>query len=150
MSSLQILHVLIESVCKHDLTTSGALSALHLHNHLPSGHLLLLRFKFLSTTLHAVNFLLVSGLLCFSFLPLAIRNVGHDFHALLHFLLLFIDSLFLEVLDLLLVAFLLLLDQALLEPFFEGTLTLFLLVFLFKAFMLLFPQLLLLLESLGD
>ena len=147
--TLQILQVLIESICKQNLTAATSLTTLHLHDHLPSRHFLFLGLKLLSATLHSLYLGLMPGLLCFPFLPLAVCNVGHDFHALFHLLLLLVMSPLVVVFDFLLVYFLLLFYQTLLQPFFEGSLTLLLLMLFLKPLMLLLPQLLLLLESLS-
>ena len=74
-------------------------------------------FEFLSTALHLLELLLVSALLSFPLFPLAISNIGHDFHALLDLGLFLIDSLLVVFLDLCLETLLLSLDQTLLQPF---------------------------------
>ena len=123
--------------------------SLHLHNHLATGHLDFLFLHPLAAPLHLVDFLLVTGLLCFALLPLFESDASHYLHGFLSLFLVFVLQALLVVFDLLLVLFSLLLHHATLQPLFESLHGFLLFSLLDEPFLLLLLQLVLLFESLS-
>ena len=80
------------------------------------------------------------SLLSFAFFPFAVGYIRHDFHTLFDFFVFFIFPFFIVILHLLMIEFFLLLDETLLKPILESPLTLLILMFFLKSFVLLLPK----------
>ena len=108
---LELFQVLVQSISEQNLT-SAALSALHLHDHLSSGHFDLLVFHALASLFHLVNLFLVTRFFSLTLLPFLVSDFRHDLHLCFGLLLLFVYLALLMFFNLLLVAVSLLLNQA--------------------------------------
>ena len=108
---LELFQVLVQSISEQNLT-SAALSALHLHDHLSSGHFDLLVFHALASLFHLVNLFLVTRLFSLTLFPFLVSDSSHNFHGVFGLLLLIFHLALLMGLNLLLVAVSLLLNEA--------------------------------------
>ena len=120
--------------------TAATLAPLHLHHHLSPGHLNLLVFHALAALLHRVDLLFVTSLFSLPLLPLLVSDTGHDLHALLRLLLLFVNAFLLMIFNLLLVSLALLFHQTLLQPVFESLVALLLLYLFVQALSFFLPE----------